>query len=132
MEARVRAGVLGIPGRCSHEKGTEEDRSGEGRNRWNGEGEGGKKGKGEADGEEKEALELDGRRRRRRRGVAAAEAGVAGAGRVEEVGMLCCVWCRLAAARLGSRGFIGGRISGWCEPTATDNFGRELWASGIF
>lgn len=32
------AGVLGMPGRCSHENGTEEARSGEGRKRWNGDG----------------------------------------------------------------------------------------------
>lgn len=87
MEERDLAGVLGMPGRCSQEKGTVEARSGEGRNRWNGDGEGGKKGKGEDGEEEKEALELDGRRRRRLRGVAAAAAGVAGAGGVEEVGI---------------------------------------------
>jgi hypothetical protein len=46
---RFRAGVLGMPGRCSHEKGTAEARSGEGRNRWNGDGDvGGNKENGEA------------------------------------------------------------------------------------
>lgn len=89
-EERLRAGVLGMPGRCSHEKGTEEARSGEGRNRWNGDGDAGvKKENGEGG-----AACSDGewwwwwwwlddfpwRRRRRRRGVDTAEEGVAGAG----------------------------------------------------
>jgi hypothetical protein len=87
LEERARAGVLGMPGRCSQEKGTAvEALSGEGRKRWKGDGEGAKKENGEDGEEAKEALALDGRRRRRRRGVAPA-AGVAGAGGVEEVGM---------------------------------------------
>jgi hypothetical protein len=105
LEERARAGVLGMPGRCSHEKGTVEARSGEGRNRWKGDGDGAKKENGDDDGEAaKEALALDGRRRRRRRrGVAAAEApGVAGAGGVEEVGIDGCVLCCVCWWRWGS------------------------------
>jgi len=82
-DERARAGVLGMPGRCSHEKGTAEARSGEGRNRWNGDGDdGGKKENGEPGARDGGGwwLDLDGRRRRRRRGVATAEEGVAGAG----------------------------------------------------
>lgn len=43
-----RAGVLGMPGRCSQEKGTAEARSGERKRWWNGDG------AGEKDGKEKE------------------------------------------------------------------------------
>lgn len=90
-DERARAGVLGMPGRCSHEKGTAEARSGEGRNRWNGEGDaGGKKENGEPgarDGGGWWWLGLDGKRRRRRRGVPTAEEGVAGEGGDGEAGI---------------------------------------------
>lgn len=97
-EERARAGVLGMPGRCSHEKGTEEERSGEGRNRWNGDGEvGGKKENGEAGAKEGEwLLGLDdGKSRRRRRGVDTAEEGVAAGeeGRDGEAGIVGSSWC---------------------------------------
>lgn len=116
-----RAGVLGMPGRCSQEKGTAEERSGERKRWWNGEG------AGEKDGKEKErpeddddeevedadaeagTVELedadgdddDGRscRRRRRHRVAAVGAAGAGGGEEEEglgiaAGAVCClvVW----------------------------------------
>lgn len=91
------AGVLGMPGRCSHENGTEEARSGEGRKRWNGDGDvggGRKETNGDDDDElveEKEEEEPpppadDGRsrRRRRRRGVAVVAGGGGGGGEEEE------------------------------------------------
>jgi hypothetical protein len=102
-EERVRAGVLGMPGRRSHENGTEEERSGEGRNRWNGD-VGGKKENGEAgakDGEWPFGLDDDGRRHRRRRGVDMAEEGGAGDGEagIDRAG---------DAGRVGA-GFYGAR-----------------------
>lgn len=89
-----RAGVLGMPGRCSQEKGTAEARSGERKRWWNGEG-AGEKGGAEEDEDEEEAPEADvrtaaaekeeddddeeedgdGRRCRRRRRVAAPGTG---------------------------------------------------------
>jgi hypothetical protein len=117
---RFRAGVLGMPGRCSHEKGTAEARSGEGRNRWNGDGDdGGKKENGEAGARDAAGewwLGLDGRRRRRRRGVATAEEGVAGAGEGCEgeagIGEVCVGgdwwWLVGCAAGVGRSGFMLG------------------------
>jgi hypothetical protein len=91
-DERARAGVLGMPGRCSHEKGTEEERSGEGRNRWNGDGDvgggGGKKETGAKDGKWPFGLD-DGKRRRRRRGMDTAEEDGAGDG---EAGIEAILW----------------------------------------
>ena len=53
-----RAGVLGMPGRCSQEKGTAEARSGERKRWWNGEG-AGEKGAKEKDAEEDDADDAD-------------------------------------------------------------------------
>ena len=130
LELRFRAGVLGMPGRCSHEKGTAEARSGDGRNRWNGDGDlGGNKENGDAaggacirDGDGEwwwwwELLGFPWRRRRRRRGVATAEGGVAGAGvgRDGEAGIGAGLWwlldwtwwwCR-GGGELGSVGWSG-------------------------
>jgi hypothetical protein len=115
-DERARAGVLGMPGRCSHEKGTEEERSGEGRNRWNGGG--GKKGNGEAggakDGEWPFGLD-DGKRRRRRRRVDTAEEGDGEAGieAILQVGWWWWWWRRVGACtaqqRTGAGRFCGAR-----------------------
>lgn len=53
-----RAGVLGMPGRCSQEKGTAEARSGERKRWWNGEG-AGEKGAKEKEAEEEDADDAD-------------------------------------------------------------------------
>ena len=86
-----RAGVFGMPGRCSQEKGTAEARSGERKRWWNGDGAGEGKENKEADDEEDvdEAPDEDEEaagaevgfgeaRRRRRRRLAAAAAGGGG------------------------------------------------------
>jgi hypothetical protein len=110
-EERVRAGVLGMPGRCSHENGTEEERSGEGRNRWNGDGDvGGKKENGEAgakDGEWPFGLNDEGRSRRRRRGVDTAEEGRDGEAGIAGIGPGICalvgLWWWWGAGFYGAR-----------------------------
>jgi hypothetical protein len=107
-----RAGVLGMPGRCSQENGTAEARSGERKRWWNGDGAGEKKERPEdeeepRDEEEDEVAEADagvvaeedgGRscRRRRRRVVTEGACGGSGDG-VEEAGLgialqLCSPW----------------------------------------
>jgi hypothetical protein len=95
--AAWRAGVLGMPGRCSQEKGTAEARSGERKRWWNGEGAGEKYGKEkerpEDDDEEEadvataedEEEDVDGRSSLRRRRVATA--GGAGGGVEEGLGI---------------------------------------------
>jgi hypothetical protein len=109
--AAWRAGVLGMPGRCSQEKGTAEARSGERKRWWNGEGAGEKYGKEkerpEDDDDEEEATEADvataedeeedddGRSSLRRRRVAAAAAGAGGG---DEEGLGIAVLCRARAA----------------------------------
>ena len=102
-----RAGVLGMPGRCSQEKGTAEARSGERKRWWNGDGAGEGKENKEADDEDAdEAPDEDeeaagaevgfgeARRRRRRRLAAAAAGGGGRSGDGEDglggIAMACC------------------------------------------
>ena len=143
--AAWRAGVLGMPGRCSQEKGTAEARSGERKRWWNGEG------AGEKDGKEKESPEEaedddaeedaeapeaevgtaeeeeddDGggrscRRRRRLRRVAASGAG----GGDEEEGLGIC-----RAVFLGGRRWRGQRQSAgeWKEAQVRSGGVGLLW-----
>jgi hypothetical protein len=114
-----RAGVLGMPGRCSQEKGTAEARSGERKRWWNGDGAG--------DGKEKEADEDvddddadedveagadegvgETRRRRRRRLAAAAGAGGRSGDGEDGLGIAReCVFVELGEVKFGGWGL-------WC------------------